>query len=439
MIERCLLIHEVEDFAKVAKRHYSSTKGFLFAQGISNNIESFYLTTGESEIADGVNLISIEEIKNHGFEYFDLIIITREMVFSKLDETFPNLFEFMMDSDRKNIICHKGDSFGWIKDKKFRKSFTDRTGKMLFKEVSKMFDIVCAQTQPLADLSNKGLPEKVTESIRSNIFISRMGVPDSNPYKNRDKNDIQIYDNDHKYCVDYWMHLKEGRALKPLCFTEKHISFSKANLEKYQSKKIKIIYMGRIKIDDGNILYLMKDIMMELGPDYELHIYPGRFVLPDVPISVLSPKFPINIQMIRDRHFAECTNVILHYPFDAKNKADILGSMDLGLDFSQARPKNEISFMGNAKLLEYCYYGLKVITEKNVYNSNIVLNSGSGIALEGIANSEDYVKGIKKITLSKTNWNAVSSYVRNNHGWNIISLELLQHAQEKYSLKNNCN
>ena len=106
--------------------------------------------------------------------------------------------------------------------------------------------------------------------------------------------------------------------------------------------------MGRMKTDGGRIIDLMKKIMIELGDDFELHIFPGRFRLPNVPVSVFSPKSSKNLQLIRDRHFAECRNVIIHYPFESSKKSEILRSMDIGIDFVNFDRKQKSS-MGNAK------------------------------------------------------------------------------------------
>jgi len=277
-----------------------------------------------------------------------------------------------------------------------------------------------------------GLPKEVNDSIEDKIFISRMGVPERPPYSGRDKNDIQLFKNKDDYCVDYWFDLKGGLAFRPLCFTEKHISRTSEDYSRFMEEKTKIVYTGRVKMDGGNIFHLMRDIMLILGDDFELHLFPGSFYLPEVPISVFSSKFPVNVQLIRDRHFAECTNVIVHYPFESRDKDDVFASMDIGLDFSQARPNDTVSYMGNAKLLEYCYYGLKSVTEKNVYNSDIALESGGGIALPGIATAEDYADAIRTANERKLDWKRVSKYTFNNHGWKKITKEFLENANIKF-------
>ena len=89
MISRCLTIHEMEDFGRRSMRHFSSTKGFLFAEGLASHIESCYLTTGASSTIDGVKLINIEQLRSEGLDSFDLIVITREFVFPELFELVP--------------------------------------------------------------------------------------------------------------------------------------------------------------------------------------------------------------------------------------------------------------------------------------------------------------------------------------------------------------
>ena len=436
MINRCLVIHEIDDFGGDSMRHFSSTKGFLFAEGMSKHVDCFYLTTGSSSTIDGVRLLNIEQIRREGIESFDLIVITREFVFPELFDSLPEILELMLDGDRKAIIAHKGDSFGWIKNNGFRKSFSDKTGKIVFSEIGKMFDIICSQTEQLAQRSKSSLPKDVCEKIEDSLFISRMGVPERIPYSGRDKDKIQKFPSKEDYCVDYWFDLKAGLALRPLCFTEKHVSRTLADYSKFNEEKTKIIYSGRIKMDQAKIFYLMKDIMLELGDEFELHIFPGSFMLPGVPVKVFSSKFPVNVQLIRDRHFAECPNVIVHYPFDSKMKEDVFASMDIGLDFSQARPADETSIMGNAKLLEYCYYGLKSVTERNVHNSDLSVESGGGIALKGIASAKDYADAIKKLKKRKIDWRRVSKYTYSNHGWDKITSEFLDEARKRFAEKN---
>ena len=112
MIERCLIIHEFEDFSNVSKLHFSSTKGFFVAQSLSKYVDVSYLTTGESEVNGFVKLKNLDELRKSDLESFDLIILTREHVFPTLISKFPEMMALMRNKNRKTIILHKGDSFG---------------------------------------------------------------------------------------------------------------------------------------------------------------------------------------------------------------------------------------------------------------------------------------------------------------------------------------
>ena len=59
----------------------------------------------------------------------------------------------MRNKNRKTIILHKGDSFGWIKQKEFRNSYYNLAKKTVFKDISMLFDVICAQTEELANTS----------------------------------------------------------------------------------------------------------------------------------------------------------------------------------------------------------------------------------------------------------------------------------------------
>ena len=180
--------------------------------------------------------------------------------------------------------------------------------------------------------------------------------------------------------------------------------------------------MGRIKVDRGKILYMMRDIMKKLGSDYELHIFPGRFELPDIPVKVWSPKYMDNLQTLRDYIFGQNDNVIIHVPFDEKTKTKWVQYADIGIDFASSRPHNRRSYAGHAKVLEFCYYGLKVVCERNICNSHLVTNGKNGILINGIGDVDTYVEAIKKVkdklvdkksaslaTIEDSNWDKISN------------------------------
>lgn len=181
--------------------------------------------------------------------------------------------------------------------------------------------------------------------------------------------------------------------------------------------------MGRIKVDGGNILYLLRDIMKKLGSEYELHIFPGRFELPDIPVKVWSPKYKDNLQTLRDYIFGSNDNVIIHVPFDEKTKTKWVQYADIGIDFSSSRPNNVKSCAGHAKVLEFCYYGLKVVCEKNICNSNLVINAKNGILINGIGNSDTYVEAIIKVKNKLVDKKSASLITLNENNWDKISQE----------------
>lgn len=64
--------------------------------------------------------------------------------------------------------------------------------------------------------------------------------------------------------------------------------------------------MGRIKTDSGRIIYVMKDIIDKLGDDYELHIFPGSFLLYDLEthkINKCSANNSNHLELLRDTVF----------------------------------------------------------------------------------------------------------------------------------------
>jgi hypothetical protein len=180
---------------------------------------------------------------------------------------------------------------------------------------------------------------------------------------------------------------------------------------------------------DG-VLDMLKDIMTELGPLYELHIFPGSFSLP------LKYRLPgeesvrysgkHHFPLLRERVFADMCNVIVHHPFTEQQKGLYLSYADIGLDFSQTRPANVKSCQGNCKLLEYCYYGLKVVAETNINNSHLVKDGRNGILLPGVGSVQDYVKAIKEME-SKTIDSAFTRYqtIKTNN-WDRIAQNIVK-------------
>lgn len=431
-----LVIGELVDYTTSIKRHFSLTKGFEIAIGFSEISEiskTYYLTMGKTCKYKSTNLIlqNINEINGEFLKSMYAIILIREhniLDVMNANSSLEKLFldKLFLDKHDKRIIM-KSDSISWLNNKIYRKEFPYKYNIKFIDFVCNCFDTMCCQTQELVDI---GLNEvkryypAYLSIIKSKLFISRMGIPNHIPLNPEIENP---YCPNHSYCTHSAINITECdkyTALLPLCYSSYNYKFN--SLEKFNKPKIKMIYMGRIKIDDGKILYLMNQIMKKLGDDYELHIFPGRFVLPGCNIKVFSPKFPKNIQLIRDAMFYDCNNVIVHMPFDDIDKTKYLQWIDIAIDFSQSRPYNKKSPQGNAKLLEYCYYGLKVVTEKNVNNSHLVLDGKNGILLDGIGTVDDYVDAIKKLSIHNkvmNNMDCIDITIKSN-SWKQIAQEM---------------
>lgn len=420
-----LIVSEFVDYVSSKKIHFSLTKGFEFAKGLATNkkYKVYYLTLGKTQIIDNVTLINLNEINDEYTKNLKFILLVRETNILEIFEKSPILKKILLD--KKDIkIGIKGDSIDWLLSKDYKKNFT-KYNLDFITFVINTFDMICVQTEALKKegLENisKTYNKDICSKIEKKIFISRMGIPNKHPFNLKLENP---YDINHNYCADNARGLKEGKALHPLYFISPYLEYSNRKKENYNKQKKIIVYMGRIKTDGGKILLMMKDIMKKLGNEYELHIFPGRFQIPNFEVSTLSPKNGTNIQLLRDLVFYDCDNIIVHYPFDDEEKIKFLQFADYAIDFCPERPLNKPAAAGNAKLLEYCYFGLKVVSEKNIGNSHLVESSKSGILLNGVGAIDDYVNGIKKLEDTKFDREFSINHMYKNHNWDIIANEL---------------
>tara|TARA_Y100000780_G_scaffold232266_1_gene262064 strand:- start:2689 stop:4005 length:1317 start_codon:yes stop_codon:yes gene_type:complete len=428
-----LIIAELDDYLKSIKRHYSFTKGFGIAQGltkIKSINEVYYLTKGESIKYNNVNLINVNEIDQNFMNKITNIILVREHNILDILEINEVIKHTILNKNKTQSLIMKSDAIEWLWDKRYIKMFKTNYEEDWYDFIINNFNYICCQTEEYKNQSlhliksrilNKS--EEFYNKLYEKIISSRMGVNNINPYKN--KTIINPYTVNHEYCIDNGRSLNEELALTPLCYTAKNYKYSKDKQKiNFNRTKTILIYMGRLKTDQGKILYTLRDIMNKLGDNYELHIFPGRFVIPTCPVSVFSNKYGENLQIMRDIIFHSCTNVIIHYPFNNETQYKYLYNGHIGIDFSSTRPHNKKTLQGNAKLLEYCYYGLKVVTEKNVINSNLVTEANNGILLDNIGTVDDYVRAIKNVENLKIDRNKIINKTIENHNWDIIALEL---------------
>jgi hypothetical protein len=406
------IIGEIIDYENQENTyHFSLTKGYFCAVGFSKIVKTHYLTSGKSNISDGVNMINIDEIDEKFYINIGIVLLIRENNIIEIIKKVPYLEQNIFDKKFKLGI--KSDSLNWIKttNTQFKETY-DMTSSEF---VKKYFTSVYVQTLEFKNDSKKFF------KYHDMIKISRMGIPNINPYTVIPDNPYK----DYSYCVDSYPQLVYGKALWPIPLTEKGRAYSKLkNFDFLKEDKIRLIYMGRLKNDSGKIILMLRDIMKKLGERYELHVFPGRFELPDCPVKVFSPKFGCNLDLLRNSMFYNCTNVYIHYPINNEDKAKFLYHSHIGIDFSSVRPHDYRTPAGGAKLMEYCYFGLKVICETNINNADLCVKGKNGICLDGLASVDNFVENIKNLenvdydrdftinqTISTNNWDLIASEI----------------------------
>lgn len=410
-----LIIADFVDYMAIETRtHYSLTKAFYVAIGLGKLTKTYYLTTGKTEEFENITLKSLDEIDEDFLDEIDHILIGREPIIEDIFDKSKILTELIFNKKRKQLIGIKSDSISWMWRNKV---FLNKYNIHGFNFTAKYFDIIYSQTERFKEMERKKIPKDLVKDIQ--ICLSPMGVPNKLPRKIFDKNPYII--NSDSY-VRVAKQLGENKALlpKPLCENKELLK----NFTDRKDNKTILIFMGRIKTESGKISLMMRDIMKKLGNDYELHIFPGRFFLPGDVSKQYSPKFNTNIEILRNEVFPDSENIFVHKPYSDKDKDMYLHYADIGIDFSAYRPKNQITPMGHCKLLEYCYYGLKVVADKNIINSYLVEKGKNGILLEGVPNVDDYVDAIKRLknmdndreysqkqTIEDSNWDKIAKNI----------------------------
>jgi hypothetical protein len=171
----------------------------------------------------------------------------------------------------------------------------------------------------------------------------------------------------------------------------------------------------------------MKDIMSKLE-DYELHIFPGSFLLPNIDGSNTrcSANNVNHLVKLRDFVFSDSKNIIIHYPFEHKDIHKYLYHAYCGIDFSDVRPRNEKSKAGHAKILEYCSVGLPIVCEDNINNLYLVKNGKNAIILPYLSTADDYAKAIINIGSLNINKHYCREITLNNENSTLRANELLK-------------
>ncbi len=413
-----LIISDLVDIKNKKISHYSLDKGLNLGIGLNNNGHSVdYIVSCESYIENNINFINYEIIKKEEIDLYDYVIIVREAIIQEILEKFVELKKIFFSEKRNTKIIIKSDSPSWIVNKEFRKYVSSElkinaSTNSITKWVNNNIDVICVQNSEMYKVANQ-------QGIYKNkLLITNMAVPN----EQIDYDNIENpYLTDYSYCKNK-NSLTPGTSLFPLFYENNPDKINELTLV----KRKKIIYIGRIKTDSGKIIYQIKEIIEKLGDMYELHIFPGSFVIynnDSNTIESYSSNNSNHLVILRDQIFPENKNVFIHSPFNHADIHKYLWHADIGIDFSSTRPLDVKTTAGNAKLLEYCYLGLPVVSESNVNNAFLVANAKNGILIDGIGSTDDYVNSIKnlekisidrkqasKITIQNENWDVRAKY-----------------------------
>jgi glycosyltransferase involved in cell wall biosynthesis len=430
-----LLFDGYRDILNNPTTHYSMDKGVNFGIGLFNNgCKVNFVTTGKTEFdkENKIKYINNKEITQEFLQSIDVFLIIREMTIEEIFKENDILFEiletkYLKKSEYKTIkIGVKSDSPGWIMNKVFRNLCREK-----YKDISKgwarkVFDFVCVQSESFKELGKEMMGSE------NKLIYSRMGVPNTNI-------NFSLYPNpykyDHSYCVNEKKSLTEDRAYFPNKYNENIEEFNKPG------KKI-IVYTGRIKNDSGKIIFNMRNIMQKLGNNYELHIFPGSFYIPaiyDSSNNLISERKDCSAKngshlLELQNLFTGLINVIVHYPYQHNDMFKYLIHADCGIDFSSSRPSDEISIAGHAKLLEYSYAGVPIVTEDNICNINVVKNTNNCFLLRANASDDDYVEAIKTITKFKNYEKRIKGHniTKENESWDNITNKFLKDIKKYF-------
>lgn len=430
---RVLIISDFNDILSMNKLHYSITKGFELAKSWAKIADTYFLTSVEHDETDllrrnlEVKLVHYKRIdKTFLDENIDCILFVRETSVIDVLDRMTILKDLVNCETRRIKIGIKSDNLSWLLSKPFKRWTKRNYNKSPQKWAYKCFDVLYCQTKEYYDI---GLQILGSDPL-GKVCISPMAVPEKMLPKERYSNPYPI---NHSYCVINYTHMKVGKAFLPLKVTPAfhHLWPNKVMRNDFDVKKTILVFMGRMKVDHGKIIFMMRDIMLKLGSEYELHIFPGTFIIPNVEAKTFSSKNSPHLQFLRDNVFHNNDNVIIHFPYQHEERFKYLYYADIGLDFCQARPYNHRSSQGNAKLLEYCSFGLPTVTERNVNNSYLVENAGNGILLDGVATVDEYVEAIKKLKDMPIDRQNAQRITIENENWGIRARNIIKDFEKQ--------
>ena len=415
-----LIINEIADHNSTSKNHFSLTKGENVAYYMAklSNTSVYFLTTGKEETKQDINYK--KDLTIEFMQQLNVVLFIRETNIHTVLQRYPFVKQHLDNQYSKVVkdtkVGIKGDSVAWLNNKELKKYIKENYDLELLEWGYKFFSIIYVQLPA----SIKPAMKLLKADPLSKVHTSKMGVPneyfDVSQIENKLEKTRNIESIVHQPDVAF-LPFKLLPSFKPQAILDPPATLK---------DPYKIIYTGRIKTDGGRIMLMMSDIMKKLGNDYQLHIFPGKFVVPGVEVKDYSPKNMAHLQFLRDHVFHQNENIFVHYPYEHNNRLNYLIYADVGLDFSPTRPSDNVSPYGNSKLLDYCYAGIPVVTESNVGNIHLVHEAKNGIILRDKASVDDYVTALKIACNMKINREKVSKITIKNNNWYDICKNILR-------------
>lgn len=418
-----LIINEIANHVTSSKNHFSLTKGesIAFYMAQISDIKVYFLTTGNEETKNSIiykSSFDLDFLKN-----LKVILFIRETNIHTVLDKYKTIKKYLDDQYIKTIkntkVGIKGDSLAWLNNKELKTWVKKEYDLELLEWGYNFFSVIYVQMEKSIPPAMKLLKKDPLSKLKT----SKMGVPN----EHYDMTMIENYFEKTKYIDSIVSRI--DIAFNPLKLTAGFKALTVHDPPCNIDKPYIIIYTGRIKTDGGRIGIMMSEIMKKLGNNYQLHIFPGRFVIPGSGIKACSPKNMAHLQFLRDTVFYKNENVYIHYPFEHGKRLNYLLYANVGLDFSPTRPSNNVCPYGNSKLLDYCYAGIPVVTEENVGNVHLVKEAANGIILSDMASIDDYVTAIKlactmkvdkkraiRITIENNNWYSIAENILNDFG-----------------------
>jgi hypothetical protein len=376
---RILIVADLNDPNINLGTQFGLTKGYYLARAFARlGHQVDYLIHSPGSVRDNVCYLNISDLKT--LNDYHILIFSMEMMMPTIWDKSPVIWEYISQNKSKRIgpkIIVRSDNPLWYKKKIFARLKKPKSW------VISHIDYISSQTEEFKNLAiNAGIPPNM-------LIVSNMAVWDQ--WDQWDQVMQNPYDLKHQYCVESVAQLTYGKALLPRIYLE-HPELRK----NFDVTKYIIVYIGRVKSDNGRIFNNMSNIMKILGDQYELHIFPASFYLPGT-TKRMSARNVHHLGLLRDQVFADSTNIIIHHPYHHDKGYSYLFYAHCGIDFSHMRPNKGHQMAGHAKILDYSSAGLPIVCEENIGNLFVVKNAGNAIILPYMASDQMYALAIRKI------------------------------------------